>query len=119
MLKSSIGVPRWSPWLESRLQAVTRQDAIGGEVGRVPSMVGFVWDQRSASPLRVLQGYRLKAGLQQKTPTENSSGDSAKSILHPELHFVAVGAEFGGIHGVSFGREGAELSGDFGAEAVG
>ena len=39
-------------------------------------------------------------------------------VFNNEFHFVAVGAEFGGIHGFSVGREGAEFSGDLGAEAV-
>jgi len=39
-------------------------------------------------------------------------------ILNEELHFVAVGAEFGGIHGLSVGRKGAEFSGDLGAETI-
>ena len=39
-------------------------------------------------------------------------------VFNDEFHFVAVGAEFGGIHGFGVGGEGAEFSGDLGAEAV-
>ena len=42
-----------------------------------------------------------------------------RAVLDSEFDFVGVGFEFGGVHGVGAGGQGAEVAGDLGAQAVG